>query len=204
MDAYHAAIADRDSRPHQARAAARGSFRYVCQAYYASATFKALDIGTKARLAMAIMLYTACRREDAVRLGPQHIRDGRIQYVQAKNEHRNPIAMDIPLDPDLATIIEATPSRHLTFLVTDYGRPFTPAGFGNLFKDWCRQADLPHCWAHGLRKATAVRLAERGATAHEIMAITGHRSLEEVTRYTRAARQAHLADSAMAKLKGER
>jgi hypothetical protein len=53
-------------------------------------------------------------------------------------------------------------------------------------------------------KLRAARLAERGATAHEIMAITGHRSLEEVERYTRAARQAKLADNAMAKLKGER
>ena len=158
-------------------------------------------VGTKARLAMALLLYTTGRREDAVRLGPQHARDGRIQYRQAKNEHRSPVDLDIPLHDDLKAIIDATPSSHLTFLVTEYGRPFTPAGFGNLFKDWCRQANLPHCSAHGLRKATAARLAERGATAHEIMAITGHKSLEEVERYTRAARQAKLADAAMAKLK---
>jgi integrase/recombinase XerD len=157
-------------------------------------------IGTKARLAMAILLYTSWRREDAVRLGPQHIRDGRIKYRQAKNEHRNPIDMDIPLHPDLAEIIAAMPSRHMTYLITEYGKPYTPNGFGNAFKDWCRQADLPHCTAHGLRKATAARLAERGATAHEIMAITGHRTLEEVERYTKAVRQAKLADSAMAKL----
>jgi integrase len=158
-------------------------------------------VGTKARLAMAVLLYTTGRREDVVRLGPQHRRDGRIQYRQAKNEHRSPVDLDIPLHDDLKTIIDATPSSHLTFLVTEYGRPFTPAGFGNLFKDWCRQANLPHCSAHGLRKATAARLAERGATAHEIMAITGDKSLEEVERYTRAARQAKLADAAMAKLK---
>jgi len=159
-------------------------------------------VGTNARLAMAILLYTAGRREDAVRLGPQHLRDGRLQYRQAKNEHRNPIDMDIPIHPDLEVIIAATPSGHLTFLVTKYDKPFTPNGFGNTFKDWCRQADLPHCSAHGLRKATAARLAERGASVHEIMAITGHRSLDEVERYTRAARRAGLADSAMAKLKG--
>jgi integrase len=100
----------------------------------------------------------------------------------------------------LAEIIAATPSPHRTFLVTEYGNPYTPNGFGNAFKDWCRQADLPHCTAHGLRKATAARLAERGATAHEIMAITGHRTLEEVERYTKAVRQAKLADAAMAKL----
>src|SRR5215831_14396427 len=159
------------------------------------------SIGSKARLAMAILLYTTCRREDAVRLGPQHIRNGRIRYRQAKNEHRSPVDCDIPLHSDLAEIIAATPSTHLTFLVTEQGRPFTPAGFGNKFRDWCNQANLPHCSAHGLRKATAARLAERGATAHEIMAITGHQSLEEVERYTRAARRAQLADSAMSKLK---
>ena len=157
-------------------------------------------IGTKARLAMAILLYTSWRREDVVRLGPQHIRDGRIKYRQAKNEHRNPVDMDIPLHPELAEIIAGTVSGHMTFLVTEYGKPYTPNGFGNAFKDWCRQADLPHCTAHGLRKATAARLAEHGATAHEIMAITGHRTLEEVERYTKAVRQAKLADSAMAKL----
>ena len=45
-------------------------------------------LGTNARLAMAILLYTSWRREDAVRLGPQYVRDGRIKYRQAKNEHR--------------------------------------------------------------------------------------------------------------------
>jgi integrase/recombinase XerD len=158
-------------------------------------------IGTKARLAMVLMLYTAGRREDAVRLGPQHIRDGRRRYTQAKNEHKKPVRMDIPLHPELARIIAGTPSGHLTFLVTERGKPFAPTGFSQKFRKWCDEAGLPHCSAHGLRKATTARLAECGATPHEIMAITGHRSLEEVERYTRAARQAGLADSAMSKLK---
>jgi integrase/recombinase XerD len=158
-------------------------------------------LGSKARLAMALLLYTACRREDVVRFGPQHLRNGRLQYRQAKNEHRTPIDMDIPAHPDLLKVISETTTRHLTFLVTEYGKPFSPAGFGGKFRDWCNQAGLPHCSAHGLRKATAARLAERGASPHEIMAITGHQSLEEVERYTRAARKSQLADSAMARLK---
>ena len=159
------------------------------------------SIGSKARLAMGLLLYTACRREDVDRLGPQHVRDGRLKYRQAKNEHRNPVDLEIPVHPDLMGIIEPAPTKHLTFLTTAYGRAFTAAGFGNAFRRWCDEAGLSNCSAHGLRKATAARLAERGATTHEIMSITGHRSLEEVERYTRAARQRTLADAAMAKIR---
>jgi integrase/recombinase XerD len=158
-------------------------------------------IGTKARLAMVLLLYTACRREDVVRLGPQNIRGDRVRFVQAKNEHRNPVAIDMPVHPDLAAAIENTRSGHLNFLVTAFGKPFTPAGFGNWFRDRCNEAGLSHCSAHGLRKAAAARLAERGATPHEIMAVTGHRSLDEIERYTREAARAGLADAAIAKLK---
>jgi integrase len=72
--------------------------------------------------------------------------------------------------------------------------------FGRKFKDWYQKANLPHCSVHGLRHATATRLADRGCTPHEIMAITGHRTLAEVEGYTRTAAQSKLADSAMAKL----
>jgi hypothetical protein len=86
--------------------------------------------------------------------------------------------------------------------VTAFGRPFTANGFGNKFRQWCNEAGLPHCSAHGLRKAAAARLAELGCTEHEIMAVTGHQTLEEVSRYSRAARQKVLAASGMAKLAG--
>jgi integrase/recombinase XerD len=82
-------------------------------------------------------------------------------------------------------------------LVTEFGRSFTPAGFGNWFRDQCDQANLHHSSAHGPRKATAAA----GATAHQIAAVTGHISLEEIERYTRAARKKKLADTAIAKLK---
>jgi integrase/recombinase XerD len=157
--------------------------------------------GTKARLALDLLLYTGGRREDAVRLGPQHVRGGRVKFRQAKNEHRNPIDIDIPLHSELGASIAATPLQHLTFLTTAYGRPFSPAGFGNWFRARCDEAELQHCSAHGLRKACAVALAEAGASTHEIAAVTGHVSLEEIERYTRAARKTKLADAAIAKLK---
>jgi integrase len=88
----------------------------------------------------------------------------------------------------------------LTFIVTDEGRPFTAAGFGNWFRKMCKTAGLPkHCASHGLRKASLRRLAEAGCTAHEIMSISGHKTLREVTRYTEAADRRQLARDAMAK-----
>jgi integrase/recombinase XerD len=158
-------------------------------------------LGTKSRLALDLLRYTTGRREDAPRLGRQHVRDGRVRFRQAKNEHRNPIDLDMPLHPALAASIAAAKvGTNMTFLLTEYGKPFTANGFGNKFKDWCRQADLPHCSAHGVRKATSTALAEAGATPHEIMAITGHTTLEEVQRYTKAAERKKTADSAMRKL----
>jgi integrase/recombinase XerD len=157
-------------------------------------------VGTQARLALELMFYTACRREDVVRLGPQHIKSDRIRFAQAKNERKNPIVVDVLHDAELAKVIEATNTGPFTLLITAYGRPFSVAGFGNRFKAWCREAGIPHLSAHGLRKARAVQLAEAGCTPHQIMAITGHRSLSEIQRYTNAAERRKLADEALAKL----
>ena len=154
------------------------------------------EIGTKPRLALALLLYTGQRRSDMVSMGKQRIdRDGMITVRQIKTG----AALAIPMHSELRAVIDATPSGHLNFLVTESGNPFTAAGFGNWFRQQCNAAGLSHCSAHGLRKAAARRLAEAGCTAHEIASITGHASLREVQRYTKAADQRRLAVAAMNK-----
>ena len=49
----------------------------------------------------------------------------------------------------------------------------------------------------GVRKAGAVRAAENGATAHQLMSIFGWLNLAEAERYTRAVRQKVMAGEAM-------
>jgi integrase len=154
-------------------------------------------IGTNARLAFALLLFTGQRRSDVVVMGRQHVRDGYIHVRQQKTG----IELDIPIMPELQAIIGDTSKDNLTFLVTQFGRPFTVAGFGNWFRARCNEAGLPHCSAHGLRKAASRRLAELGCTVHEVAAITGHASLREVQRYTKGADQRRLATSAIAKAK---
>jgi integrase len=157
-------------------------------------------IGTRARLALALLLYTAQRRSDVVRFGHKMAHDGWLKFTQWKNANRNPISLEIPILPVLQRIINATtPLGKDTYLVTEFGKPFSVAGFGNRFRKWCDEAGLPHCSALGLRKAGSARLAERGASDREIMAITGHQTAKEVDRYTKGARQKKLAASAMEK-----
>jgi integrase len=130
-------------------------------------------------------------------MGRQHIREGYLTYRQRKTK----TTVEIPVHPALNASIEACRNEHLTFLVTEYGKPFSAAGFGNWFRELCNQANLPaSCSAHGLRKAAARRLAEAGCTAHQIMSMTGHKTLREVTRYTEAADRRGLAAVAMSKL----
>jgi integrase len=155
-------------------------------------------IGTRERLALALLLYTGQRRSDVVRMGRQHVRGNAIEIRQQKTGER----LLIPIHPHLRAALDACPAEHLTFLTTSFGKPFTFAGFGNWFADAVKAAGLSGVSAHGLRKAAARTLAEAGCTPHQIAAITGHRSLREVERYTRAADQARLAEVAITKMRG--
>jgi integrase len=157
-------------------------------------------IGTMPRLAFALLLYTGQRRGDALRMGRQHISRDVLTVKQAKTG----TSLQIPLHPDLKTVIDATPIRDLTFVVTERGEPFrSGANFSNFFRQWCDEAGLPkQCTAHGLRKAACRRLAEAGCSANEIAAISGHATLKEVERYTKAADQQRLARAAMARVGG--
>jgi integrase len=154
-------------------------------------------LGTKPRLALALLLYTAQRRSDVVKMGRQHIRDGWLHVKQEKTD--KPLA--IPVHPELRAVLDATPSEHLTFLVTATGKPYGPNHFSETFREWCDAAGLPkRCTAHGLRKAACRRFAEAECSGPEIMSISGHATLKELVRYTKAADQAKMARNAMAKV----
>ena len=153
-------------------------------------------IGTKARLAFALLLYTGQRRSDVIRLGKQHTKRGVLTFTQYKGRNRKPHKLVLPVLPVLQTTIDASPCGDMTYLVNDLLRPFTDAGFGNWFRDRCVEARVPGR-AHGLRKAGATIAANNGATAHQLMAIFGWDTLKMAERYTRAADQKRLAESAM-------
>jgi integrase len=154
-------------------------------------------IGSKARLAMELLLYTGFRRSDMVEFGRQHIHDGWVRKPQVKGHRQRLVLLEFPVLPDLAHAIAEGPAGNLTFLMTEHGRPFTPNGFGNWFRDRCDEAGLPHCASHGLRKAGATIAAENGATPHQLQSIFGWTTLKQPERYTRTAARRRLAGDAM-------
>jgi integrase len=157
-------------------------------------------LGTKAYLALALLLYTGQRRADVVCFGRQHVKDGALHFVQQKNEKRLHKQMRIPILPALQEVLDTVPKTQMTFLVTEFGKPFTAAGFGNWFRDRCDQAGLKGLSAHGLRKTLLTIGAEMGLTAHELMAWAGHETTKETSRYTKKFDRDLLGESGKTKL----
>lgn len=155
-------------------------------------------IGSKAWLAYALMIYTGQRRSDAVRMSVKHIVRNKIKVRQLKTSKK----LLIPIHILLKLAISDVQNQNKTFLVAEYGKPFTAEGFGNWFRDRCDEAGLRHCSAHGLRKAASRRLAEAGCSNSQIKAITGHTTDKEVARYIADADQNRMAEQAMEKTYG--
>jgi integrase len=157
-------------------------------------------LGTRERLAFALLLYTGQRGGDVCKMLRSDIVDGRIRVAQDKARKGTTNELMIPIHPALARALQAGPVIGMRHLITDArGRPLR--ALTDLIEAAVRRAGLPaRCVAHGLRKAALRRLAEHGSTTKEIAAVSGHRSLSEIERYTARADQASLAQAAIAKL----
>jgi enterobacteria phage integrase len=166
------------------------------------ATFEAhWPVGTRERTAFALLIYTGQRLGDVRRMSWRDIEGPGIQVAQGKTGTK----LWIPLHPGLTAALEQWPRSHVAILTNNFGKPFTVKGFGNWMADRIERAGLPsRCVTHGLRKAAARRLADAGCTTHQIMAITGHKSMKEVERYTKAAEQKRLAQAAINQLEVRR
>lgn len=154
-------------------------------------------IGTKARLALGLILLTGVRRSDVVRLDDAFRHGNRLKFTAFKNRNSKPVDLDLPVLPELDAILSASPTGSATYLETEYGKPFSAPGFGNWFKARCNEAGLSHCTAHGLRKAGSTRAAEHGATPHQLMAMFGWTTIQQAEVYTKAAARKRLANDGM-------
>jgi integrase len=168
-------------------------------------------LGTVARVALELMLNVAARRGDACILGRQHVKNGRLSWRPHKTRRSTGRKVTVPILPELQGALDAVPSDAMTFLTTDLGKPFaSPAAFGNKFADWCKHAGLQDrlgddgvarsLRAHGLRKSALRRLAEAGASAVELMSVSGHATISQVQVYIDEVDRERMAQSAMARI----
>lgn len=154
-------------------------------------------IDTPQRLAFELIHWAGPRISDAVRLGPGMVSpDGWLEYRQQKTGGRVAIPLHRALPPfvdpadrdQLRAAIEARPHRHLTWITTAHGTSRSQKSASQWFAAAARAAGLTGGKsAHGLRVTRAIKLAEGGATTHQIGAWTGHESLKEIEHYSRQA-----------------
>jgi integrase len=156
--------------------------------------------GSKARLALHLGLFTGLRLSDLAIVGKQHVKDGWLTIRPKKTATKTGVVIELPILPPLQKTIDASPTGDLTFLVSEWSRPFTVNSLGNKMRDWCNAADLTHCSMHGLRKAGATIAAENGATDEDLMAIFGWVTKAQTTHYTKKARRKLIAARAAHKL----
>lgn len=155
-------------------------------------------LGTQQRLAMELALEGLSRRCEIVTLGPQHIKNGRIEIKRAKGNND----VDIEMTPELAAAVAAMPKDHLAWLITAHGKARTVQGLGDVFRRWATQAGLPaHCRLHGLKKGGMRRMANSGCTTHELAGASGHKTLSMLEKYTADFDRQQAADRAIAKRK---
>jgi len=154
-------------------------------------------LGTRQRLAYALLFYTGQRSGDVVRMTRGEISEGRIKVVQEKTG----IELKIKIHLDLAKAIKAGPAKGLNLIGDEYGRPIKRPALSHWMRVAIREAGLPpRCVPHGLRKAMLRIMAEGGASAKRLAAVSGHKTTKELDRYTAAADQQTLADDGIASI----
>lgn len=156
-------------------------------------------LGTRQRLAYDIYAYTGLRRGDAARLGPQHVQNGIACLKTEKSKFQTDVY--IPICPELAESIAATPHCDSAFVTSVIGKPYTKESLGNNFRDWCDAAGLDGFSAHGLRKTSATEAADAGATEHEMMSMYGWSEARTAGIYTKKANRRRLALQGAEKVK---
>lgn len=158
--------------------------------------------GTKAHVAMSVLLWTGCRIEDLTILGRAHecVIDG-LEALRWQPLKKGSSEVVIPILPPLKEATRAPKVLGATYVLGRGGKPFSSGdSMSAMFKRWCKDAGLSHLSAHGVRKGLAEILAELGCSQYEIMAILGHSEAKTSEVYTRRVERWKLAKTAIERL----
>lgn len=150
--------------------------------------------GSPQRGFFEVAFWTAARAGDTCALTVDNVQGSLLSYRAAKNK----VVVAVPLRgalpawcasfaPDQEHALRQLPVSG-PLVPTSSGRPRSPKAASQWFTRAVRDAGLPaDLSAHGLRKARASLCAEVGASAHQIQAWLGDRTLKMAELYTREA-----------------
>jgi integrase len=120
-------------------------------------------LGTRQRLAYALLLYTGQRVGDVTKMNRADVSAGLIHVVQQKTGTE----LWVPMHAELERALKAFPAKGLTLIGDAAGRPIKRAALSALMRAAIKDAGLPpRCVAHGLRKANQRLIAEHGGTGN--------------------------------------
>lgn len=164
--------------------------------------FAAHPKGSKAHVAMSVLLWTGCRVEDLTMLGREHecVIDG-IEALRWQPLKKGSKEVAVPLLAPLKAATRAPTVQGRTYVLGRGGKPFASGdSMSAMFKRWCQEAGLGHLSAHGVRKGLAEVLAELDCSQYGIMAILGHSEAKTSEVYTRRVERWKLAASGLEKV----
>jgi integrase len=154
-------------------------------------------LGSRERIAFDLLYYTAQRIGDVAKMRRDHITGDELFVKQQKTGTE----LRIRVHPALRRSLNAYGIRGQHLVGRIDGKAISAQMLRAIVQAAAAAAGLPkECNPHGIRKAVLRQLAESGASAKVIAALSGHKSLREVERYTEAADQGRLAVSAIAAL----
>lgn len=157
-------------------------------------------VKSKAALALAIMMFTGFRVSDIAQLGPKHRRGDEFHLRLYKNRNRSPVDIVVVIHPILDAVIGMHKTSTGTYLVTEFGKPYSVKGLGNRISEWFNQAGLLQLSSHSVRKGLATDVAYNSATDLELEAMFGWRDGKTSKIYTRNAERARLARQTVSKI----
>ncbi|MFV0256704.1 MAG: tyrosine-type recombinase/integrase [Candidatus Liberibacter solanacearum] len=147
--------------------------------------------GSIPRLAFEFLFFTGLRSSDACRAGYQHLK-GNVFSIQTQKVGT---IVTTELPDIIIKLLEITPTGRETFIVNRDKEKMHAQQFSLWFSNKARQAGIKKS-AHGVRKLSATVSAESGATAHELMAVYGWKSISQAEVYTKGADRIELGKKA--------
>ena len=148
--------------------------------------------------AFMIARFAGQRRGDVLRMARTAYDGSSIEVRQEKTDE----PLTIRAHRRLKAYLDQLPKDSLLFVVDANGQPVDETAFSKEFRAALDAAGLNRLHFHGLRHSAGRALAEAGCSAHEIQSVLGHRTLQMVQHYTKAAQQKRLASAAITKLEG--